>query len=104
MGRKQPKQLQKEIADAKEKLNNTQMELNRDSRNQRLVEREKRVMGEFKKLCEREVLEMQQRVEEEWTIFRDKCSKVFHKLLKAKKNKLAICEVEDMQGLFSKGG
>lgn len=44
------------------------------------------------------VLEMKWRVEEEWLIFEDKCSKFFHRLQKAKKNKFVICEIEDILG------
>lgn len=40
-------------------------------------------------------MEMGQKAEEEWLIFGDKCSKLFHKFLKAKKNRKAIYEVED---------
>lgn len=60
-------------------------------------------MAEFKRLCDMEVMEMRQRAEEEWIIFGDKYSKVFHRILKAKKNKSTICDIEDSNGVVFSG-
>lgn len=38
-------------------------------------------------------------MEEEWLLFGDKCSKIFHQLLRARANRTTICEITDVAGL-----
>lgn len=46
---------------------------------------------------------MRQKAKEEWLTFGDRCSKHFHKFLKAKKNRSAISEITDKQGIVHRG-
>lgn len=57
-------------------------------------------LQEYNKLYEMEIMEMKKRVEEEWIIYGDRCSKVFHKILKSKKNCLIICQIQNDKGIL----
>lgn len=46
---------------------------------------------------------MRQKAEEEWLVFRDRCSKYFHKFLKVRRNRSIINSIEDMNGETVKG-
>lgn len=61
------------------------------------------LLDEYKNIRQMEATEMQQKAEDEWIFFGDRCSKVFHKLLKAKRNKATVCEVKDKEGSLQKG-
>lgn len=46
---------------------------------------------------------MKKKAEEDWILLRNRCSKYFHKLMKAKCNLAGILEVVDEQGTMRKG-
>lgn len=91
--------LHKAIDIAKRRLDEVQSELGRVGLDPRLTAEEKLLMSEYKILKQRESMELQQRMEEEWLLFGDKYSKLFHKLLRAKANRTSICEITDESGV-----
>lgn len=63
-----------------------------------LQKEEKNLLCEYRLLRRITTLEIQKKSEEEWILFVDQCFKHFHKFLRAKRNKAAICEIEDQLG------
>lgn len=43
------------------------------------------------------ILEMTKRVEDEWLVFGDRCSKYFHQFVRAKRNQNVISEIQTMK-------
>lgn len=62
-----------------------------------LVMEERAILEKYKILCDMAMLEMRQRAEEEWVIMEDRCSIMFHQILKAKINRSAISKVIDKE-------
>lgn len=85
--------LLKDIASTKRKLNEIQDAINGV---EELLTGEKELLFDYQLLCDMEIFEMKQKAEEEWLLFGDKCSKYFHKFLKAKRNHTVISQGTDI--------
>lgn len=90
--------LQKEITDIRTRLVEVQVQINSNTLAPNFSRREVDLLDKYKKLYEMEILYMKQKAEEEWTLFSDKCLKLFHSFFKTRRNKSAISEVSDSLG------
>lgn len=90
--------LHKAIVRTKDLLDAVQTKVGTIGIDDRLQREENELLKEYNLLKQMEKMEIQQKAEEEWMIMGGKCSRHFHKLLKARESKAAICEIENEEG------
>lgn len=85
MDQTQPPPLQSELGSVKKALEVAHRELLANPGNADLLNKERDSLRKYKNLLDMEELEMRQKAEEDWLVFRDRFSKNFHNIMKGKK-------------------